>query len=267
MIERRKLNLFQKYNLHEALVNSGIIRDWFVEFADYWTNCLSGRKITIQDFHWLHGNYRARRQITEKLEWASETQHVENWQDYRNIADVFNHVYKYSLMPIREARFDVMLPRQHCCVLEYGCGMAPMYRTYKKYFYYLQAKWQLADIQSFNFHFTRHAYAKDIDLDRFITIKPGEMLRCFENAPDNSYDLIIAQEVFEHLRYPIESIKVLTRLLKPEGFLYFDYCDSKGYGLDTSQAVDEREAVLDFVRSNYKIASGKLGDTVIAVRN
>jgi len=41
------------------LIDSGIIRRWFLDFRQYWIDYLMGRPLRLHDFFWLHSHYRS----------------------------------------------------------------------------------------------------------------------------------------------------------------------------------------------------------------
>ena len=75
---------------------------------------------------------------------------------------------------------------------------------------------------------------------------------------NNNYDVIIISAVFEHLPNPLAEAKHLYQQLKPEGLLIFDYVNSQGQGLDTREAVEQRSAVLSFIKDNFQIIQGEI---------
>ena len=38
---------------------------------------------------------------------------------------------------------------------------------------------------------------------------------------DNTFDFVISNQVFEHIRYPLDSYKEIARVLKPGGILCY----------------------------------------------
>lgn len=252
-IKRQVYELLDRVNLWEPLVTNGIIKSWFVEFQDYWRNCLDGRPITIQDFHSLFFNYRIKSQVTDEMNWDSPLQHLENWQIPMNLYSTFCFVQRDSLRPIRSRRI-IKHFQPNMKALEYGCSNAPMFRSWKKFYSDIDMEWTLADIESFPFHYVRHVFAGDAAV-KFHSIKPenfdNPLLGC-----EDYFDLIILQEVFEHLDNPLAVIQKLTDQLKSGGKLYFDYIKSDAIGWDTVEGLKQRKQALQFIDDHFQIVEG-----------
>jgi len=98
-------------------------------------------------------------------------------------------------------------------VLDYGCGVSDIGMLFCSF----GAKVTVCDLDNRRFDFV---------LDRFkqrgyepvsIRIKDTEI---YPELPENEYDLIIATEVFEHVRDPLKLLKNFTKGLKTEGYLF-----------------------------------------------
>lgn len=61
------------------------------------------------------------------------------------------------------------------------------------------------------------------------------------------FDVIVIQEVFEHLHKPLHIAQYLIDHLKRGGIFFFDYIKSDATGLDTLAGLEEREMTLDFL--------------------
>lgn len=253
-LKKISLSLSMRLNIHEPMVLLGIKRKWFNEFLEYWRNCLGGRPLDIMDFHSLHFSYRKKFQYTSELSWNDAKEHLSNWQTPNNIYTIFHFVKKYALRPVREARFHRLI-KPGMKVLEYGCSLAPMYRTYRTYFNHLEAEWYLADIPVFPFHYARHVYGQDKEVKRFICITEDKLDDPLRDIQVN-FDLIIVQEVFEHLHKPLLIAEYFINRLNPGGFFYFDFSKSSGKGLDTQAGMKERIATLQYLDDKLEIISG-----------
>ncbi len=255
---RRALHQLMKLNLYEPMIESGFIRGWFDEFSDYWRRSLGGRPLKISDFFSLRFEYRKKAQYTQEFNWSSAKQHLRNYQSPENINSIFHFVIKNAYSPIREARIpDLISPGSS--ILEFGCGLAPLYRAYRNYFSFFDCKWYLADIPGFPFHYSRHVYGQDNPVSNFITIEDDNFMTPLENI-DTKFDIIFIQEVFEHLLHPLEIARHLTSKLKAGGLLYFDYVKSDGLGHDTPMALEQRTETLKYLLSKFHILDGNLKD-------
>lgn len=244
-----------RLGIHEALVSTGIDNRWFLEFRDYWSNSCGGRPINVVDFHQLHFHYRVRSQVTQQLGWSDNQAHVANWQLPCNLSSVFMSLYRSALNPIRSHELPGLL-RNGMRVLEYGCSIAPMYRTWREFYSHIDVTWTLADIPNHPFHYARHAYGRDREA-AFALITPelfDDPLR--EVAGD--YDVIIIQEVFEHLHKPRHMAEYLLNRLAEGGLLVFDYAVSDAKGLDTPSGLSERSETLEYLRRNLEFTWGEL---------
>lgn len=245
-----------KTGLREPLVMTGIRRKWFDEFLRYWSEEIGGRPITIADFHALHFAYRRRAQITQSLEWDSYDRHLQNWETPENIAATFQFVYRDALRPLRSKRLRRALGHGGR-VLEYGCSLAPMYRTWRSFYSHIPCQWVLADIPNFPFHYARHAYAGDKEAE-FVTITADTFDDPLRDVA-GGFDLIIVQEVFEHLHAPRRIAQYLLDRLRPDGIFAFDYIrKDEALGHDTPAGKGERIATLEYLARELDILDGTL---------
>ena len=249
------LVFLRKIKIWESLVQCGFIKGWFLEFYDYWINVLNGRPITVFDFHNLYFNYRRKNQESSEMTWDNAQDHIHNWQHPSNIGLTFHYVAKYSRSPFRSKELFKYIKKGQQ-VLEYGCALAPMYRTYREYLNHLGCHWVLADIPNFPFHYSRYTYGKDADVI-FSTIT-DDLIDDPLRGIDKQYDLIIIQEVFEHLHSPLHIAKYLNERLRPGGILFFDYVLSDAKGLDTPMGLAQRGETLKYLSEHFKILNGQL---------
>lgn len=246
--------------LYRRLIDSGWYRAWFLEFQDYWTNCLGGRPLYLHDFFFLYSWYRTRFQDVEIKEQGNMDSFVEAWRDPRNIYAIFGAVYKYSLSPFQYYRFKKYLKPQ-TKILEYGCGIAPivsgMINDGR-----LKHSYTIADIPQFPYHYAKWRLKQFgvacIDINpRVLPVLSGP------------YDVIFIMQTLEHLPNPLAVVQHLTNYLESGGYLIFDFIISDGDGLDTHQALVEREPVLRFIEKNYHLVKGEvkynenMGNTVV----
>lgn len=239
----------------EILQTAGVLRGWFAEFADYWSKVVGGRPVTIFEFLLLLHDYRKRNQMTGQIEWSTPDQHVANWQNPAQLYYIFHFVRKYSLSPVRLTELKQLL-KPGARVLEYGCSLAPAFRDYRAHHRYLACRWVLADIPNFPFHYAMYSYGADADVEAFALIEPDKFRAPLADVP-GGFDLIIAQEVLEHLDDPLFVVGYLLGRLNPGGRILFDYIRSDGAGLDTPRALELRRATLQLLSERLVIESGR----------
>lgn len=245
--------LLKHLKLWEVAVNCGLNRGWFEEFEQYWYGSLGGRLIDLWDFRHLLFQYRRRFQCQAIPAWSTSDEHVHNWQHPENIFSTFQMVSRAALEPVR----SWILPRSlrpGMRILEYGCGIAPMYRTWRRFFAHIPTRWVLADIPGFLFHYARQVHGTDAGV-QFVTITPERFSDPLQGV-EGQFDIIILQEVFEHLDEPLRLAGYLVDRLATGGLLYFDYMDTSGNGLDTPAGRDQRRETLRYLKSCLDVVEG-----------
>lgn len=251
-LEKMCIFSLKKLGLWESIITTGIVKAWLEQFVDYWCDCLNGRPLSVNDFLSLYFHYRCNFQQIYKSDWSSSEQHVQNWQRPENIFLTFQLVLRTALHPIRSFDFLSLL-KPGSRVLEYGCGSAPMYNTWRRFKPYMPCSWTLCDIPGFPFHFVRHVCGAD-SAATFVTIYPDMFVNPLEGMPP--FDIIILQEVMEHLDNPMQLIKQLTDLLKKGGLLFLDYVVSDATHLDTVAGLEQRMEVLKFLENKFEWVRG-----------
>lgn len=253
---RRALYRAEPYRVREALVNTGLRRAWFEEFRAYWESVLEARPLTVMDFHQLRFEYRKRAHAgsDRPLSWASGTEHLANWQDPRHLAQTFEFVYRAALHPAWEGRTLSEILRPGWRILEYGCSLAPMYRTWRTFLAHMPANWTLADLPGFPFHYARWAYAADAEA-QFAVIEDLDDPLAGVTEP---FDLVIAHAVFEHLDRPRFVAEYLLDRIRPGGLLWFSYSITDGTGLDTPAALRHRRETLELLAERLEVVHGEL---------
>jgi len=239
---------------YDSLVSQGIIHDWFDEFIDYWVNCLEGRPISVIDYQLLTHDYRKRFHVACNKEWESDAQHIANYQTPDNLFLTFSFVLREALNRVRNHELlPVLKPGMR--VLEFGCSIAPMYRTWRQFATHKDCHWVLADIASFPFHYARHVYAHDQEVTT--TLITEDLFDDPLKNIEGDFDLIIMQEVFEHLHKPMHIAQYLHQKIRKNGLLFFDYIKSDATGLDTLAGLTERPNTLDFLYNKFTPVSGR----------
>ena len=244
-----------KAKLYDSLVHLGVCRGWFTTFTDYWSNVIQGRPINVSEFFLLTHDYRKKQQHVKSLVWTSPEQHVDNWQASNEFYNLLHSVRKIALRPII-ARHLWKHVRSQGSILEYGCSLAPYYYCYRRFFSYKRCKWCVADIPNHAFHYAKHLYSSNHDVE-FTTILESNFKTPLKNN-DVTYDVIILTTVLEHLDDPEFVIRYLLDRLKSGGLLVFDYVISEGQGLDTPAALAQRKGCLRIIQSNTELLAGKI---------
>jgi len=252
-MDRCFYRVLSRLNLWEAAVSTGICSEWLRIFQEYWCGCLQGRPLHVMDFHSLYFNYRCKFQSIEKFDWKSAEQHVQNWQHPENLFLTLQLVLHTALQPIRSDDL-LSLVKPGMRILEYGCSTAPMYATWRRFASHIPCQWTLADIPGFPFHYARHLYGGDAET-HFITITPEHFQNPLEG--EGPFDVIILQEVLEHLDSPRHMIQILTESLKPGGLIFVDYVKSEALHLDSEAGLRERMDVLDYLEEQYDWIRGR----------
>ena len=124
-------------------------------------------------------------------------------------------------------------------VLDYGCGVSGIGLLLAS----LKANVTIADLDDEKFVFTIWRYKKRSLSPNIIKIKN---ISDYPEIPKNKFDLIIATELFEHVRDPLRLLKNFTNALKKGGYLF----DSMGGEF-------EREVGGDHLAEAIKIGNSK----------
>ena len=241
--------LLQRVNALEALCILGIRRKWFRDFRDYWANCLGGRPIQPVDFYLLYHEYRKKQQKPGRLDWGTAEQHINNWQDPVHIFAAFCYARLQAVSPVVPMHVWRFIPRAGHC-LEYGCSLAPFYYASKTYRLLPEARWSLADIPGFAFHYAKYRYRRDpvdvLTIGNFIDPLAGK----------GPFDAVFLTTVLEHVDDPVHLVGYLFGKMKRGGILVFDYIKSDGSGLDTPSSLEKREECLKLIARETKLLSG-----------
>jgi 2-polyprenyl-3-methyl-5-hydroxy-6-metoxy-1,4-benzoquinol methylase len=246
--------LLMRFKLWEVAVNSGLCRGWFEEFTHYWYGCLDGRPIDLWDFRVLFFHYRCRFQRETIPDFSTSDKHVRSWQRPGDLYSTLQMVSRAAREPMRSWRLPRLL-RPGVRILEYGCGIAPMYRTWRRFFAHIPTQWVLADIPGFPFHYARHIHGADAGV-QFVTITSERFADPLQGV-EGQFDIIIIQEVFEHLDQPLRTAGYLLDRLAMGGLIHFDFVNSATVtGLDTPAGRDQRRETLRYLKSRLDIIEG-----------
>jgi 2-polyprenyl-3-methyl-5-hydroxy-6-metoxy-1,4-benzoquinol methylase len=233
---------------------------WFERFRRYWGRVLGGRPLWgVEDFYFLRNIYRMRFQSATVPETQEHARHLEAWQRPEVLSHLFHSAYKESLqnelgVVRRLQQYSSRTPRT---LLEFGCGSAPITTTLCEFQPARSgAHFWISDIETVPFHYAAHKLAA------FPNVHPMP-LRAeadFRLPITEKFDAIFCMTVLEHLQEPLATIEHLAGLLAPGGLLLFDYVKSDATGLDTRAGLEQRPAVLAFVRERFRILEGQLNE-------
>jgi 2-polyprenyl-3-methyl-5-hydroxy-6-metoxy-1,4-benzoquinol methylase len=238
-----------KYGFYERFVEMGIIRDWFDDFQDYWKNVLKQRPILFFEFFFLYAWFRIQFQDINLSKNIKSKQFLDTWQHSDTIYLLFFNVLKVAKQPLIYLNIKKYI-HDNDKVLEYGCGAAPYTHSFIRAGH-KKLNFTLADIPQITFHYAKWRLKQNGV--KFVNLDPNRVPNLATN-----YDIIILTTVLEHLPQPLKIIKYLTQHLKPEGYLIFDYVLSKATGLDTANGLKQRTQVLKFIKTRYRIITGKI---------
>jgi hypothetical protein len=245
---------------------------WFERFRRYWGRVLGGRPLWgVEDFYFLRNVYRIRFQNAAVADDADAAGHLAAWQLPEVLSHLFHSAYKESLnnelrllRPLRELHRGPVRR-----ILEFGCGSAPITTTLCEFFPSRRVveAW-ISDIETVPFHYAAHKLAPFANVHAV----PLRAETRFRFPLAEKFDAIFCMTVFEHLPEPLATLEHLHSLLAAGGLLFFDYVKSDATGLDTRAGLDQRPAVLDYVRQHFHLLRGQLdaeksmGVTVITPR-
>lgn len=231
---------------------------WFERFRRYWGRVLGGRPLWgVEDFYFLRNIYRIRFQNAGVPDDADAAVHLESWQRPEVLSHLFHSAYKESLnnelrllRPMRELHRGPVRR-----LLEFGCGSAPITTTLCEFQPPRGERhaW-ISDIETVPFHFAAHRLAPFANVHA-VPLRPETSFR-FPRA--EKFDAIFCMTVFEHLPEPLATLEHLHELLAPGGLLIFDYVKSDAGGLDTRAGLEQRPAVIDYVRQHFTVLRGQL---------
>lgn len=230
-------------------------RHWFTRFQSYWSRVLGGVKIDLGDFFFLRSTYRQKCEDKNRLSdinWNDGTQHLANWQHPANLFHTFHFAFKDARVPVKGG---ASLARRSFGpgkrALEFGCGLAPMYAAWRRYFSHLPMQWTILDIENFPFHYACQLYGDDASCKCIpVAVENMDVPLAGQSQP---YDVIYCQEVLEHSHAPLHTAKYLLDHLNTGGMLVFDYMQSDGHGLDTPAGVEGRQETIAFLRQHLDI--------------
>jgi 2-polyprenyl-3-methyl-5-hydroxy-6-metoxy-1,4-benzoquinol methylase len=230
---------------------------WFNEFEKYWTDIIGGRPLwNLQDLFFLKNLYRIKFQESQIPDTEDSKIHLEAWQRPELIYQLLHLVCKESsLINYKLLKLLRKYKKKFNSFLEFGCGTAPITTSLFELFHLSKKlKIIISDIQTLAFNYAAYKFRNCSNVKPVLLVSEKDFLINI----NEKVDIITCISVFEHLNKPLETIKIFHKTLNPKGLLFFDYIKSSGGGLDTIQAKNERENVLDYMKENFKIIYGSI---------
>lgn len=127
---------------------------------------------------------------------------------------------RYSfIIPFMDFIFDNLRPIENIKVLDYGCGVSDIGILFAS----SGARVTIADLDNKKLEFTIWRYRRRQLNSNVVKIKSCQDYPTFTKS---EFDLIIATEIFEHVRAPLLLLKNLSHALRKGGFL-LDTSDGK----------------------------------------
>lgn len=230
---------------------------WFARFKRYWGKVLGGRPLWgVEDFYFLRNLYRMRFQSGSAPDTTNTDLHLEAWQRPEMLSHLFHSVYKESLTnelrlwkPVRSLHQGTIKS-----TLEFGCGSAPITTTLCEFAPIRNVEAWISDIETVTFHYS----ACKLSPFKNVHAVPLRPEKQFRFPSEQKFDVIFCMTVLEHLQEPLAVFQHLHSLLAPKGLIVFDYVKSDASGYDTQAGLDQRPAVLDYVRNHFHILMGRL---------
>ena len=124
------------------------------------------------------------------------------YERYSMISDYLDFIIEDSDRNLSEFR-----------VLDYGCGVSDI----GLFFASFGAKVTICDLDNKSFDFTLWRFKKRGFNPETIKVTDTEV---YPELPESKFDLIIATELFEHVRDPLKLLKNFTKALKSSGYLF-----------------------------------------------
>jgi SAM-dependent methyltransferase len=135
-------------------------------------------------------------------------------------------------------------------VLDYGCGMADI----SLFLSYFSAGVTICDLDNERFDYVVSRFRKRGFNPNIIRITDTEI---YPNLPSNKFDLVIATELFEHIRDPLKLLKNFTKSLRSGAYLFdsmggkFER-DDRPHHLREAFEIGRSKEYRDFYNNNYK---------------
>lgn len=233
---------------------------WFDSFQRYWTGILGGRPLlSPEDFHFLRGVYRLQSQDNQVPDTSDPSVHVAAWQQGELTYQLFFQTYLEMLYPrLEPARWLAKARVRAFC--EFGCATAPVTTAVRQLFGDAMHA-TVADVPSVSLHYAAFKFRHDPQVEPMALRIEDRLLP----PAGLRVDAIVCMTVFEHLLDPMLVAERFCDILPPGGWLLYDYHRSDAQGLDTRQGLEQRDAVLTFLRERFAIVQGSGGGDDLSI--
>jgi 2-polyprenyl-3-methyl-5-hydroxy-6-metoxy-1,4-benzoquinol methylase len=124
-------------------------------------------------------------------------------------------------------------------VLDYGCGVSDIGLLFASF----GANVTICDLDNLRFDFTIWRFKKRGLNPEVIRVIDTE---AYPELPGSEFDLIIATELFEHVRNPLELLRNFTKALKSAGYLF----DSMGGNFERDERPHHLKEAFEIGQSN-----------------
>ncbi|MFC1792145.1 class I SAM-dependent methyltransferase [Planctomycetota bacterium] len=205
--------------------------------------------------------------LLEKVKEDVEEAKLHNNKPLRDLSDDKNLLNKYIGGAERQAvshmlrytRYDKSIvlvyyfnqkyrknDRKQIKVLDYGCGVADYALSFGIYGYQIT----LSDIEGGVVEFAKWRCKKRTLEYDFIPVNVNNMYPEF-----GEQDIIVAGEVLEHIRDPLQTVQAFHSALPSGGYLWvsaYPYKEKRVGGGHLKEAFDAREIVLEYLNSNFR---------------
>lgn len=136
-------------------------------------------------------------------------------------------------------------------VLDYGCGVA----DFGLILAHLGCRVTIADLDDKKLDFGQWRFAQRGLKPKVIRIASTEE---YPNLANHEYDVIIASELLEHVRDPLQLLRNFTQALKIGGYMYetmgtsYPFDQARGDHLEKAKNIIESNQYCDYYKNHYK---------------
>ena len=249
---------YRRYAFH-GLRRIGLDQSWFDEFKKYWSSILNGRPFWgTQDLFFLKNLYRIKFQDSQVPDTTDSKLHTQAWQRPELLYQLLHLVCKESIsdqLRILQQLKKLKKNITKLSFLEFGCATAPIAVSLYEFFKPKpEMNIYISDIQTLAFHYAAYRFRLCSNVIPLLLTPENDLVLQI----NDNLDVIFSITVFEHLNKPMETIEIFYDKLKLGGLLFFDYIKSDAEGLDTTQGLEKRNDVLDFVLKNFEPVYGNI---------
>lgn len=245
-----------------TLHRTGLDDYWFREFKEFWGRVLHLRPLwSRSDFDFFRMVSRLSLQDFDVPENAGQKEHRDAWRSWQYIFGLMHEVNKEATAT---EFFKCKLALNHLgrapkSVLEYGCSTGIITNTFELFHNgaFEKAHFWLADLENITFLYAAYRFSSTQNVTLLPVRESPEGFLQPEAFP-TSLDIVFLSNTLEHLDAPLEIVKKIHVALAPGGILIFDYIKSQAKGLDSTNGLIDRAAVLRYILENFDIVQGNV---------